>query len=122
MDAADNDQGQAAFGHITPRKRQLSQRLPRPVEWRRFWRLRIMAQQRYEVIALAAFSKALLERAGMRADIATDVADILVAGDLLGHTTHGLALLAPYLAEIEKGSMAKDGAPAIVNSRPAVET
>jgi L-lactate dehydrogenase len=81
-----------------------------------------MAQQRYTVIALVAFSKALLERAGLRADMATDVADILVAGDLLGHTTHGLALLAPYLAEIEKGSMAKDGAPTILNSHPAAET
>src|SRR5207244_5645666 len=66
--------------------------------------------------------KALLERAGMRTDIAADVADILVAGDLLGHSTHGLALLAPYLAELEKGSMAKAGAPNIVNSRPAAQT
>ena len=50
------------------------------------------------------------------------VADVLVTGDLLGHTTHGLALLAPYLAEIEKGSMAKSGEPSIVNSRPAAQT
>jgi L-lactate dehydrogenase len=81
-----------------------------------------MAEERYAAPTLVAFSRALLERSGMRTDIAADVADVLVAGDLLGHSTHGLALLAPYLAEIEKGSMAKSGAPTIVNSRPAGET
>ena len=81
-----------------------------------------MAETRYPAAPLVAFSRALLERAGMRADIATDVADILVDGDLLGHATHGLALLAPYLTEIEKGAMAKAGVPAIVNSLPAAQT
>ncbi len=46
----------------------------------------------------------------MRADIARATADVLVTADLLGHTTHGLALLAPYLAEIEKGSDDEDRA------------
>ena len=72
--------------------------------------------------ALTAFARALLTRAGLRDDIARDVADVLVDGDLLGHTTHGLALLAPYLAEIEKGTMAKDGAPTVVSARPAAAT
>ncbi|MBK9115864.1 MAG: Ldh family oxidoreductase [Betaproteobacteria bacterium] len=76
---------------------------------------------RYRADALVAFAHALLARAGVRDDIARDVAAVLVDGDLLGHTTHGLALLAPYLAEIEKGTMAKDGAPAVVSSRPAVQ-
>jgi L-lactate dehydrogenase len=80
------------------------------------------APPRYRAEALVAFATALLERAGMRADIAADVADVLVSGDLLGHTTHGLALLAPYLGEVEKGAMAKDGAPAIVNARAAAVT
>ncbi len=77
---------------------------------------------RYRAEALVAFATALLQRAGMRADIAADVADVLVSGDLLGHTTHGLALLAPYLAEVDKGAMAKDGAPTIVNARAAAAT
>lgn len=77
---------------------------------------------RFAADALASFARALLDRAGMRDDIAHDVADILVEGDLLGHTTHGLALLAPYLAEIEKGSMATSGAPEIVNERAAAQT
>jgi LDH2 family malate/lactate/ureidoglycolate dehydrogenase len=66
------------------------------------------AQQatRYRADDLRAFARALLDRAGVRADIGRDVADILLDADLLGHTTHGLALLAPYLAEIDKGAMA----------------
>jgi L-lactate dehydrogenase len=71
------------------------------------------AQQatRYRADDLNAFARALLDRAGVRADIGRDVADILLDADLLGHTTHGLALLAPYLAEIDKGAMAKSGEP-----------
>ena len=64
---------------------------------------------RFSAAALTAFAHALLVQAGVRDDIATDVADILVEADLLGHTTHGLALLAPYLKEIEQGTMAKSG-------------
>ena len=81
-----------------------------------------MSEPRYSADALVAFATALVERSGVQADMARDVADILVIGDLLGHTTHGLALLAPYLSEIEKGAMQKSGEPAIVNARPAVET
>jgi L-lactate dehydrogenase len=50
------------------------------------------------------------------------MADVLVTGDLLGHTTHGLALLAPYLAEIESGSMAKSGEPSLMSARGAAQT
>ena len=81
-----------------------------------------MSETRIAASSLVTFASALAERSGVRADIARDVADVLVTGDLLGHTTHGLALLPPYLAEIEKGSMAKSGEPSIVNSRPAAQT
>jgi len=81
-----------------------------------------MPTVRHSADSLVAFARALQERAGVRADIAGDVAEVLVAGDLLGHTTHGLALLAGYLGEIEKGSMAKDGAPKVVNERAAAQT
>jgi L-lactate dehydrogenase len=47
------------------------------------------------------------------------VAEVLVEGDLLGHDTHGLALLAPYLAEIERGAMATRGDIVVLNDRPA---
>ena len=77
---------------------------------------------RYRADALVAFAHELLARAGVRDDIARDVATVLVDGDLLGHTTHGLALLGPYLAEIDKGTMAKAGEPRVINARPAAQT
>ena len=77
---------------------------------------------RYRVDDLRAFARALLDRAGVRADIGRDVADILLDADLLGHTTHGLALLAPYLSEIDKGAMAKSGEPKIISRRSATQT
>ena len=76
---------------------------------------------RYDASALAAFARELLARAGVRDDIARDVAEVLVEGDLLGHTTHGLAQLAGYLGEIGKGSMRKEGAPTVIGSRPAAQ-
>jgi L-lactate dehydrogenase len=74
---------------------------------------------RHAADALVAFAHALLVKSGVREDIARDVASILVDGDLLGHTTHGLAQLAGYLGELEKGTMRRDGAPTVVNARPA---
>jgi L-lactate dehydrogenase len=70
---------------------------------------------------LFGLAHALLARAGDRDDIARDVAAVLVEGDLLGHTTHGLALLPGYLGELEKGSMAKSGEAKVINSRPAAQ-
>ena len=74
---------------------------------------------RYDAAALVACADALLIAAGMRADIARAVAEVLVDADLMGHTTHGLALLAPYLDEIAKGTMRADGEPTVVNARGA---
>jgi L-lactate dehydrogenase len=77
---------------------------------------------RYPCAALVELANTLLVRIGMRADIAHDVADILVIGDLMGHTTHGLAQLPGYLTELDTGAMAKSGAPSIVTARPAAQT
>jgi len=76
---------------------------------------------RFDADALRTFAAALLDRAGVESAIGGDVADMLVEADLLGHTTHGLALLAPYLVEIEKGTMTKTGAPEVLNARPAAQ-
>jgi len=76
---------------------------------------------RFAAVALRDFATALLDRAGVDAAISRDVAAMLVEGDLLGHTTHGLALLAPYLVEIEKGAMTKRGTPQVLNARPAAQ-
>ena len=74
---------------------------------------------RYSRDVLTQFASTLLERAGLDAPIAADVAAVLVEGDLLGHETHGLALLAPYLAEIDKRGMARTGTYETVNERSA---
>jgi L-lactate dehydrogenase len=78
-----------------------------------------MTQPRYNHQDLLRFATALLQEAGLEQDKAAAVADVLVEADLLGHDTHGLALLAPYLSDIEAGGMAKTGQPAILTDRPA---
>ena len=71
----------------------------------------------YPAAELAAFAAALFEAAGLERDRASTVAEVLLEGDLLGHTTHGLALGAPYLAALAEGSMTARGAPTIVSER-----
>src|SRR3954465_10519135 len=78
--------------------------------------------QRIPAAALVSFARELLLGAGLESDKAKTVAEILVEGDLLGHTTHGLALLPQYLAEAEKGSMRKTGAPQVVADFPSAVT
>lgn len=75
--------------------------------------------QCFSAAALTAFATALLREAGLAAAPAACVAATLVEGDLLGHDTHGLALLAPYVKEIENGAMATAGEPEVVSDRPA---
>lgn len=77
---------------------------------------------RHPAPALVAFARDLLLRAGLDSDKAAVVADVLVEGDLFGHTTHGLALLPAYLAEIESGKMTKAGAPDVVADFPVALT
>lgn len=76
--------------------------------------------QRYPVPALAAFARDLLRSASMPPEKAAAVADTLLDGDLLGHDTHGLALLAPYLDQIAKGFMQVAGDPEVLKDREAV--
>lgn len=77
---------------------------------------------RYSSVSLTAFAKDLLARAGVREDIARDVASVLVDGDLMGHTTHGLALLPGYLNELAQGTMARAGEPEVTSARAATQT
>lgn len=59
--------------------------------------------QHYDVQKMTRFSTELLAAAGLDDDKARVVAEILVAGDLMGHTTHGLQLLAPILGKFSPG-------------------
>jgi L-lactate dehydrogenase len=78
--------------------------------------------QRPAASALITFATSLLTAAGLDRAKAGAVAGILTEGDLLGHTTHGLALLAPYLADLEKGAMEKSGDPRVIADFPAAIT
>jgi LDH2 family malate/lactate/ureidoglycolate dehydrogenase len=74
---------------------------------------------RYPPDELRRFAAGLFLRAGMDPDKADTVGKYLLAGDLLGHTTHGLSLAARYLQEIADGGMAATGEPEVVSDRGA---
>lgn len=77
---------------------------------------------RFPASELRTFATALLQRAGLEPDKAQAVAEILVEGDLLGHTTHGLQLLPLYLTELENGKMTRSGQPRVIADFPAAVT
>lgn len=74
---------------------------------------------RFDPAHLTAFAEALFTAQGLEADKAAAVATYLVEADMMGHTTHGLALAARYLQEIADGSMAKSGPPEVISDRGA---
>jgi L-lactate dehydrogenase len=77
------------------------------------------AGPRHDAAALTVWADALLRAAGLQPELARDVAEVLVEGDLLGHDTHGMALLAGYLGELDKGTMTATGAPTVLSERAA---
>lgn len=80
-----------------------------------------ISSPRYRNDELAAFCEALYKARGMRADIAAISARILVEADLLGHSTHGMGLLAGYLSALADGKMLPDGEPVIENQRTVTQ-
>lgn len=76
--------------------------------------------QRYSVSELHRFAENLLQAAGLPAEAAEVVARGLVEADLFGHNTHGLALLAGYVEELESGAMTRDGRPDVCKDFGAI--
>jgi len=76
----------------------------------------------HDPAALLRFAGAALRAAGLPEDKARDVAEVLVEGDLMGHDTHGLALLAPYCDAAFSGDMAAEGEPEVVSATPVAQT
>ena len=74
---------------------------------------------RYRSESLQKFAHDLLTAAGVDSEMGAVVADTLLEGDLLGHDTHGLALLPSYLRELEAGTMTKRGSARVVEQRDA---
>lgn len=64
---------------------------------------------RFDRAELDGFTREVLIRAGLRADFAADVAEVLIEADMMGHDTHGLALMPVYLKALKDGAMAPDG-------------
>ena len=79
-----------------------------------------MVAQRYSVDSLIHLAGALFAAAGMDDDKAHCVARLLVTGDMLGQRTHGMALCAPYLAQIDEGLMNINGEPEVVRDTGSV--
>ena len=73
-----------------------------------------MSSSRYQVQTLMQFAGALFVAAGLDAEKAQCVAEVLVTGDMVGQRTHGLKLATPYLDEIGKGLMTAHGDPEVV--------
>ena len=69
--------------------------------------------------ALGAFAGAVLAAAGLAARHRDAVAETLVEADLLGYSTHGLAMLPLFAAQLEDGRMARDGEVSVVRRLPA---
>ena len=81
-----------------------------------------MPEPAYAVAALTGFAAALFRAAGLDEDKARTVAELLVEADLMGHTTHGLALAPGYLGELASGSMTAEGEPETVADTGVVAT
>jgi LDH2 family malate/lactate/ureidoglycolate dehydrogenase len=77
---------------------------------------------RFDAGSLEGFATSLFAAAGLDREKAAVVAGLLVEADLLGHSTHGLQLASGYLGDLDAGSMARHGAPAVVADRGAVVT
>lgn len=78
-----------------------------------------IAPQRFPAEGLVRFAATVLQQAGLAHEPAQDTAEILVEGDLMGHTTHGLQLLAPYVAGLKAGTMETKGEPDVVADSPS---
>jgi LDH2 family malate/lactate/ureidoglycolate dehydrogenase len=74
-----------------------------------------VTEYRYRADQLRAFAAKLLAAAGLPGEQAEAVAGILLEGDLLGKTTHGLQLMPPYLKDVESGRMRHSGEPEVVS-------
>jgi LDH2 family malate/lactate/ureidoglycolate dehydrogenase len=79
-------------------------------------------QDRYRAADLITLASALLQRAGHMRERADIVADTLVEGDLMGHTTHGLQLLPLYLDATARGALVTSGHYSVVSDRQSAVT
>jgi LDH2 family malate/lactate/ureidoglycolate dehydrogenase len=68
---------------------------------------------------LGRIARAVLEHAGAPPPTAAVVADSLVEANLLGHDSHGVRRLVPYLEFVRDGTIVPDAEPALAGGRGA---
>lgn len=73
------------------------------------------ARLRIDAGTLRSVCEDALRSTGLEPSYAGIVAETLVEADLLGHSTHGTALLPRYLKELEEGRMSLEGEPTVIN-------
>jgi LDH2 family malate/lactate/ureidoglycolate dehydrogenase len=73
-----------------------------------------MPEPRHQPDQLIDLAARLLAAAGIVPERARLIGELLVEADLMGHTTHGLALLPGYLEELGAGTMTRAGDPQVV--------
>ena len=76
--------------------------------------------EHYRHEALQHYAAELLRGVGYPEEPAQVTAAHLVAADVMGHTTHGLALLPPYLTEADEGRTTLTGSHEVVSDGGAV--
>jgi LDH2 family malate/lactate/ureidoglycolate dehydrogenase len=81
-----------------------------------------MSSQRYAADDLVSLARHLFAAVGLDPDKAEATARLLVAADLMGHTTHGLQLAGAYLDAARAGTMALTGEPVTIAETPATAT
>ena len=77
------------------------------------------APTRYEYGPLLAFARELATKTGLPEQRAAVLGEVLLEADLMGHTTHGLAMLPGTLKNIETGAVRKAGEPEVVSDNGA---
>ena len=78
--------------------------------------------QRFDFQAVRQTVLAVFGRAGLPQAAASAVTDVLLEADLIGHATHGLALVPWYLEAARSGAMRLEGEPEVLVDRGACVT
>ena len=74
-----------------------------------------MTATTYDYTALRDFAASLGEKVGLAPDRAKTQAEVLLEADLMGHTTHGLAMLSGFLKSIDTGATRAKGEPKVLS-------
>ncbi|WP_454703014.1 Ldh family oxidoreductase [Agrobacterium burrii] len=77
------------------------------------------ASTRFDVGAVRDVVERLFLSTGMVAQMARDVTDCLLVADMMGHSTHGLAIAPWYIEEIKNGGMCLAGEVQTISDRGA---